>query len=137
MESLSLSPTSGTSGSSTTVTIDWAPDAGTGCADARAQIRVNGEPASDPFPVGGAEAEVEVDIPESAGDGEINVALVSVGVNGRSLASTTFTVGEGGEEGDDEEVSSWLLVSAGVIATLAAIASQQLYSRRRARYGRR
>jgi hypothetical protein len=60
-----------------------------------------------------------------------------VGVNGRSLASTTFTVDEGGEGGDDEEVSPWLLVSAGVIATLAAIASQQLYSRRRARYGRR
>lgn len=130
-----MSPTSGGSGSSTTVTIDWAPDAGTGCADARAQIRVNGEPASDPFPVGGAEADIDVDIPESVGDGEINVALVSVGPNGRSLASTTFTVEDGG--GDDEEVSSWLLVSAGVIATLAAIASQQLYSRRRARYGRR
>ena len=134
---MSVSPTSGASGSSTTVTIDWAPDAGTGCADARAQIRVNGEPASDPFPVGGAEAELDVDIPDSAGDGEINVALVSVGANGRSLANTTFTVDEGGGDGDDEEVSSWLLVSAGVIATLAAIASQQLYSRRRARYGRR
>lgn len=81
---------------------------------------------------------MEVDIPENLSDGEITVTLVSVGANGRALASTAFTVndGEAGED-DGEGVSSWLLVAAGVVATLAAISAQQLYSRRRARYGRK
>ncbi|HEX2149639.1 MAG TPA: hypothetical protein VHI31_05660 [Actinomycetota bacterium] len=131
-----MDPSSGPAGGTTNVTIDWAPDAGTGCADARAQIRVNGEPASDPVIVGGAEARIEVDIPETVSSGDINVTLVSVGANGRSLASTTYGVDgeDGGGDGDD--VSSWLLVAAGVVATLAAIGAQQIYSRRRARYGR-
>ena len=139
VESLSVSPSEGAAGSVTNVSIDWAPDAGTGCADARSQIRVNGEAASDPIPVGGAEARIEVDIPENVSDGDITVTLVSVGANGRALASTTFTVGdgEGGAEDDGGGVSSWLLVAAGVVATLAAISAQQLYSRRRARYGRK
>lgn len=116
------------------VVIEWAPEAGAECADARAQVRVNGEPASDPVIIGGAEARLEVDIPDNVSEGDINVTLVSVGENGRSLASTTFTVSEG--DGEEPEVSSWLLVAAGAIATLAAIAAQRLYSRRRARYGR-
>lgn len=96
---------------------------------------MNGEPASDPVIVGGAEARIEVDIPENVSDGDINVTLVSVGANGRSLASTTFTVSDA--DGEEPEVSSWLLVAAGVIATLAAISAQRLYSRRRIRYGRK
>jgi hypothetical protein len=118
------------------VVIEWAPEAGADCPDARAQVRVNGEPASDPVIVGGADARIEVDIPDNVSEGDINVTLVSVGPNGRSLASTTFTVSDA--DGDEEpEVSSWLLVAAGVIATLAAISAQRIYSRRRARYGRR
>jgi hypothetical protein len=119
----------------TNVVVEWAPEAGADCPDARAQVRVNGEPASDPVIIGGAEARIEVDIPENVSDGDINVTLVSVGENGRSLASTTFTVADGDGE-EEPEVSSWLLVAAGVIATLAAISAQRLYSRRRARYGR-
>ena len=133
VESLSIDPTSGSAGSTATVAIDWAPNAGEGCPDARAQIRVNGEPASDPVAVGGEEASIEVEIPDSLSAGDINVALVSVGANGRGLATTTFTV----EDEDDGEVSSWLLVAAGVVASLVAIAGARLYSSRRARYGRR
>ncbi|CAN5900593.1 hypothetical protein BH23ACT12_BH23ACT12_21810 [soil metagenome] len=138
VESLSVSPSSGAAGGVTNVSIDWAPDAGAGCIDARAQIRVNGEAASDPVMVGGAEARIEVDIPETVADGDITVTLVSIGASGRALASTTFTVDDGeGRGGDDDGVSSWLLVAAGVVATLAAISAQQLYRRRRARYGRK
>ncbi|MEX0790483.1 MAG: hypothetical protein WD178_06885, partial [Actinomycetota bacterium] len=138
VETLSVTPESGAAGSITNVSIDWAPDAGEGCAGARAQIRVNGEAASDPVPVGGADARVEVDIPENVSDGGIAVTLVSLGPNGRALASTSFAVADGeGADDNSEEVSSWLLVAAGVVATLAAISAQQLYSRRRARYGRR
>lgn len=130
-----MDPARGAEGSVTNVVIEWAPEAGADCPDARAQVRVNGEPASDPVIVGGAEARIEVDIPENVSEGDINVTLVSVGANGRSLASTTFTVSE--SDGEEPEVSSWLLVAAGVIATLAAISAQRLYSRRRARYGRK
>ncbi len=76
---------------------------------------------------------MEVDIPEDLSDGDINVALVSVGSGGQGLATTTFTV----EGSDDDEVSSWLLVVAGVVASLVALVGARLYGRRKARYGRR
>jgi hypothetical protein len=59
---------------------------------------------------------------------------VAVDGDGNVLASAQFDVNDGD---DDEGVSSWLLAAAIVIATVALIAVQRLYSRRRARYGRR
>ena len=89
-------------------------------------------PSSDPITVAD-QTRVEVDIPEDV-EGDIPISLVSTGPDARVLASSQFTV-EGGE--DDEGVSSWLLVAAGLVATLVAIALQRLYSRRRTLYGRR
>ena len=86
-------------------------------------------PSSDAITVA-EQSRVEVDIPEDA-SGDIPVSLVSLGPDARVLASSQFTV-EGGR--DDGGVSSWLLVAAGLVATLVAIALQRLYSRRR--YGR-
>lgn len=134
VESFSIDPTSGAAGSTATVSIDWAPNADSGCEDApQAQVRVNGDTASDPVAVGGSQTTMEVDIPEDLSDGDINVALVSVGTGGQGLATTTFTV----EGSDDDEVSSWLLVVAGVVASLVALVGARLYGRRKARYGRR
>jgi hypothetical protein len=59
---------------------------------------------------------------------------VAVDGDGNVLASTQFDVDDGE---DDNDVSSWLLVAAILVATIAGIAVQRLYSRRRARYGRR
>ncbi|HEX2053986.1 MAG TPA: hypothetical protein VHJ78_09720 [Actinomycetota bacterium] len=130
---MSIAPASGRAGSTATVVISWAPTAATDCSGSEAEVRVNGEPASDPIPVSAEPSRVEVDIPEDV-EADIPISLVSVDEDARVLASSQFTV-EGGEE--DEEVSSWLLVAAGLVATLIALAIQRIYSRRRARYGRR
>ncbi|HVL49887.1 MAG TPA: hypothetical protein VM754_00095 [Actinomycetota bacterium] len=113
--------------------INWAPSAVTDCAGSEAQIRVNGEPSSDPIEVAD-QSRVEVDIPEDV-SGDIPVSLVSLGPDGRVLASSQFTV-EGDAE-DDNGVSAWLVVAAGLVATMMALAAQRMYSRRRALYGRK
>lgn len=132
VESLTVTPDSGAAGSTATVAIVWSPTASTECAGEQAVVRVNGEPAGDPLTPVASEARIEVDIPEDV-SGDIPVSLVSTGPSVRVLATAQFAVDEDGDGG----VSSWLLVAAGVVATLAAVASQRLYSRRRARYGRR
>ena len=127
-----MAPASGAPGTTASVVINWADGAASECAGSQAQVRVNGVPSSDPITVAD-QTRVEVDIPEDV-EGDIPISLVSTGPDARVLASSQFTV-EGGE--DDEGVSSWLLVAAGLVATLVAIALQRLYSRRRALYGRR
>lgn len=124
---MSISPSAGEPGSTASVVIDWAPTAVSDCPDADAQVRVNGEPSSDLIMVA-EESRVEVDIPEDA-TGDIPITLVSRGSDAKVLASSQFTV----EDGDsDEGVSSWLLVAAGVLATIAAFAVRRLYSARKA-----
>lgn len=132
VESLTVTPDSGGEGTTTTVAIVWSPTTSVDCAGDQSEIRVNGETASDPLVATATEARIQVDIPEDV-SGDIPVSLVTTGPSVRVLATTQFTV----EGGDGEGVSSWLLVAAGAVATLAAVAIQRLYSRRRARYGRR
>ena len=133
VESLTVSPESGSGGSTATVEVDWSPDAGEGCPDPEAQLRVNGEETGSPIPVGGDPAEIEIEIPEDV-TGDIPVSLVAADGDANVLASTQFEVDE---DGDGSDVSSWLLVAALVVATLVGIAVQRLSSRRRALYGRR
>ncbi|HEX2179990.1 MAG TPA: hypothetical protein VHL54_10830, partial [Actinomycetota bacterium] len=133
VESLTVSPESGSGGSTATVEVDWSPDAGEGCPNPEAQLRVNGEETGSPIPVGGDPAEIEIEIPEDV-TGDIPVSLVAADGDANVLASTQFGVDE---DGGGADVSSWLLVAALVVATLVGIAVQRLSSRRKAMYGRR
>lgn len=128
---MSLDPSSGPSGSTSSVVIAWSPTAGTDCPQARAQLRVNGEPSGDPVSLGAEPSTVVVDIPDVS-PGNISISLVALDGSGRVLAASEFEV----TDDDSDGVSAPLAAAALITAVVAGFAIQRLYARRRAKFGR-